>query len=201
MRRSLALLLPALALAACADVENPDHDHENEVVTTVVLTFTPEGGGEALEFTWADPEDDGSPVIDEIVLADGATYALTVAFLNALEDPAEDLTDEIADESDQHQVFITGSAVEGPATGENAAAVISHAYADTDANGAPVGLDNDITALGAGSGELIVTLRHLPEEGGVPAKTEDLAETVAASGFAAIGGDNDAQVTFSLTVE
>ena len=33
-------------------------------------------------------------------------------FLNELEDPAEDITEEVEDESDQHQVFFTGTAAE-----------------------------------------------------------------------------------------
>ena len=153
-----------LFLVACNDVDDDDHDHEdsdNEVITTVVLTFTPDGGGTDLDFTWADPEDDGSPVIDDIVLPT-RDYTLAVGFLNELEDPAEEITEEIEDEDDMHQVFFTGSGVEGPATSTNAAAVVMHTYADTDASGNPVGLSNDIATVQAGAGELIVTLRHMP---------------------------------------
>lgn len=198
-------LFPLLVLfgVSCSDVEEDghDHDHENEVITTVALEFAPTSGGSVLVFEWADPEDDGSPVIDEIVLSDAEDYSLTVSFLNELEDPAEDITPEVSDESDEHQVFFTGTGVESPATGTNAGAVVVHAYADTDANGNPVGLDNDITTRGVGSGDLTVTLRHMPPENDQPVKTDTSAEDVAAGGFTAIGGDNDVQVTFTLTVE
>ena len=188
MSRIYKLFPTILLLAtACQDVEGDkddhDHDHEQEVVTTVVLTFTPTGGGGELVFEWADPEDDGSPVIDEIVLSDAEDYSLTVSFLNELEDPAEDITAEVEDESDQHQVFFTGSGVEGPATGTNAAAILTHAYADTDVNGLPVGLDNDIGTRAVGSGELTVTLRHMPLESDQPVKVAGTAEEVAAGGF------------------
>lgn len=201
--KRLPMLFPlALLLAtACKDVEEtPSATDPVEVITTVVLTFTPDGGGSALTFTWADPEDDGGPVIDDVVLPSGA-YTLDVAFLNELEEPAEDITEEVADEADQHQVFFTGSGVEGPATGLNASAVITHAYADTDVDGLPVGLENDIETVQAGTGELTVTLRHVPPEDGAAVKVEGLAEAVADGGFGSIGGDNDAQVTFPVEVQ
>ena len=196
-----------LIMTGCSDVEGDDHDHdhhdhEHEVITTVVINFSSQGDdSESLEFVWADPENDGSPVVDDIVLEDGVAYDVYVEFMNELEDPAEDITPEIADEAEEHQIFFTGSAVEGPATGSNDDAVVSHAYLDADAEGLPIGLENEIVSLTAGSGELILTLRHMPEESGSPVKVEGAAEDVADGGFSAIGGANDVSVTFSITVE
>ena len=106
--------LALLFTGACKDVEGDDHDHhdhEHEVITTVELTFTPQTGGDAVVATWADREDDGNPVVDDIVLniLDAEVYDLSVSFWNELEDPAEDVTPEIADEADEHQVFFTSS--------------------------------------------------------------------------------------------
>jgi hypothetical protein len=196
--------LMLLALSACSDVDKDadghdgHHHHDHEVMTTVVLTFTPDEG-EALSFTWS--EVTGEPVIDDIVLADATEYSLSLEFLNEFEDPIEDITPEIADEDDEHQIFITGSAVDGPATEDNADAVVEHSYADEDVNGLPIGLENDITTLMAGSGDFMVTLRHMPLQNGSSIKTESGAADVASGGFAAIGGDNDVQITFALTVE
>jgi hypothetical protein len=202
-RSPLFAALLALPMGACNDVEDPGHDpdHDSEVITTVALTFAPTDGGDTLEARWADPEGDGGAIIDPIVLDDDVDYTLMVTFLNELEQPAEDLTAEIADEADEHQVFFTGSAVSGPATGSNPGAVIQHAYADQDPNGDPLGLVGAIATLGVGAGELTVTLRHLPEEDGQPVKRPGLAEDVAEGGFASIGGDDDVQVTFPLSVE
>ncbi|MDG1480659.1 MAG: type 1 periplasmic binding fold superfamily protein [Myxococcota bacterium] len=199
--RAVPLLL---LVSACADVEENDHDHhdhEHEVMTTVVMTFTSLEDDSVVEYVWADPENDGSPVIDDVVLLDATTYDMSVSFLNELEDPAEDITPEIYDESDEHQVFLTGSAVQGPATGSNADAILEHAYADEDDDGLVVGLDNTITTLAVGSGELTVTLRHMPPESDQAVKVDGLAEDVAAGGFSAIGGANDVQVTFNTVVE
>jgi len=196
----LKLVLPLSLLAACADVANPDEVNAEEVITTVALTFTPASGGAAIEAAWADPENDGSPVIDDIVLSDADDYTLAVSFLNELEDPAEDITEEVHAESDQHQVFFTGTAVSSPATGENPDAVISQAYDDTDANGFPIGLASSIVTLGVGSGTLTVTLRHLPPENDTPVKTGTLADDVAAGGIESLPGETDASVDFAIEV-
>lgn len=199
-RPIVALALIAIGVAACTP-DDPKETNENEVITTVTLSFAPTGGGAPLVFSFADPENDGNPVIDPIVLVNGSDYNLSVAFLNELESPPEDITLEVDAESDVHQVFFTGTAVQGPATGTNPNADVTHAYADTDVNGFPVGLDNTITTLGLGSGSLIVTLRHLPPENGTAVKTGTLAATVAATGIDSLPGDTDASVTFNLTVE
>lgn len=195
------LVLPLSLLAACADVANPDEVNEEEVITTVALTFTPASGGAAIEAAWADPENDGSPVIDDIVLSDADDYTLAVSFLNEIEDPPEDITEEVDAESDQHQVFFTGTAVESPATGENTSAVISQAYDDTDANGFPIGLASSVATLSVGSGTLTVTLRHLPPENDTPVKTGTLADDVAAGGIESLPGETDAAVDFAVQVQ
>ncbi len=203
--KTITRVMPLVLLftGACKDVEEHDHhDHDHEVITTVELIFSASDGSGDLVYVWADPEDDGDPVIDDIVLSSAtADYQLSVHFWNELEDPAEEITGEIGDEAEEHQVFFTGTGVEGPATGTNPDAVMTHAYADTDGEGLPVGLLNDVTTLQVGTGQLEVTLRHLPFENDEPVKAEGMAEDVASGGFGAIGGDNDIQVTFNIEVE
>jgi hypothetical protein len=189
-----------LGLAACGDTETPEEQNAEEVITTVELAWVPATGGEAVVTTWDDADGDGTPAVDTVTLTTGTTYAVSVRFLNALESPAEDITTEVAAESDQHQVFFTGTGVEGPGSASSGA-VLRHAYADTDPNGLPVGLENTVEALVVGSGELVVTLQHLPEEGGVAVKVAGLAEGVASGGFSSIPGEADASVGFPVTVE
>jgi hypothetical protein len=188
----------AFVLAACGD--DGGGGNENEVITTVMLSFTPTGGGAAVTAEVDDPDGDGgqAPTVQPVNLTAGA-YTLAVRFQNRLEDPAEEITTEVMDESDQHQLFFTGTAVNGPASNVPAAP-LTHAYADTDANGLPIGLSNTITAA-AGTGNLIVTLRHMPPVNDQPVKTSTTAEMVKTGGFNAIGGSTDAQVTFPVTVQ
>jgi hypothetical protein len=202
MRNSFTVIafLTILSAACGENHKGGDHGNENEVITTVVLTFSPDGGGAPLVFEFDDPDGDGgdAPMTDVIELF-GGSYALTVIFENRLESPPEDITEEVEDEAEEHQLFFTGSAVDGPAT-INTGAPLAHVYNDQDANGLPIGLTNSIDAS-AGSGELIVTLRHVPPVNGVAVKSATLAQDVSEGGFASIGGSTDAQVTFSVTVQ
>jgi len=205
---SLAL---SLLIVGCSDVEEPTNagGHIHGVPTTAVLHFTPEDGGETLSFSWSDPENDGDPIIDDILLPDASThnhhdtltYTLDIELWNDLEDPVEEVTPDIENEAEEHQFFFTGSAVESDATGANNDAIIEQEYDDTDADGLPLGLTNTITTLDWGSGALTVTLRHMPPENDEAIKVEGLAEEVAESGFGAIGGEDDIQITFNIEVE
>ena len=202
--RSLSLALPLLlapVLAGCPPVTPPPDQNESEVITTVELTFTPQGGGADLVFAFADKENDGDPVVDDIVLDDAADYDLGIRFLNELADPAEDISEEVADEGADHQVLIAGTAVAGPAAGNNANAVVTHAYADTDDNDLPIGLQNTIVTDGVGAGTFIVLLRHMPPENDTAVKLASTPADFAVGGEAGIGGDTDVNVSFDLTVE
>jgi len=211
MKKLLFLaLLPSLMLIGCGeDVGHDDHDHDdheghdhdpNEVMTTLKLTFT-DSAGESFTATWADPENDGSPVIDDITLTNGETYTVTTAFINELEDPAEDMTPEITDEKDEHQVFFSGTAVEGPANTANADAVVTHAYADTDNNGLPVGLTNTFVATATGNGVMSVLLRHMPPVNDTAVKVADLAGVMDTGSATDLPGSTDINVDFNVIVD
>ena len=173
------------------------------------LKFTPVSGGESLSFFWNDPEVDGDPIVDAIPLPDASNhnhhdaqdYTLNIEMWNDLENPPQDITAEVQTAGDEYQLFFTGSAVEGPSTGSNGSAILSHQYADSDASGLPLGLSNDITTMDWGSGQLTVTLRHIPSDDGQSFRTESLASDVAQSGFDAIDGNNEFQISFSVEVD
>ncbi len=187
------------SITACSDPTTGGN--EEEVITTVTVTVTPQAGGAARTFTWNDPDGDGgaAPTIDTIAVAAGDQLTLAVGFQNRLADPVEEITTEIRDESDAHQIFFTGSAVNGPATAQPSAP-LTHAYADTDVNGLPIGLASTLSVTAGVPGDLIITLRHMPPINGVAVKTAGAAATVASGGFAALGGSTDAQVTFPVAI-
>ncbi|MBK7534443.1 MAG: hypothetical protein IPI49_03530 [Myxococcales bacterium] len=204
MRFSTSLLtvlcLSSSALLGACDDDEHNHN-ENEVITTVILTFTPAAGGAAVTATFNDPDGDGgaAPTVDPINLVAATTYTAAVRFENRLETPAEDITVEVADEATEHQVFFTGTAVNGPASNQTGAA-LTHSYADTDAGGLPIGLANSFVAA-RGTGTMLVTLRHMPPVNSAPAKTASAAMTVKdAGGFSTLGGATDVSVTFQVTV-
>lgn len=188
--RALACCL----LSACAlDAQSLN---DQEVITSVILHFE---GATTAAFEFDDADGDGGepPVTDPIALAPGA-YTLRVRFQNRLEDPPEEITEEVADEGAQHLLLFTGSAIVGPGT-SNPSGPLAHTYTDADANGLPIGLVNDIVAT-PGTGMLTVTLRHLPPEL-PPEKSADTVDVARATGIDSIGGATDAVVSFSVAIE
>ncbi len=186
------MLIPFILLFACSDVKDGhDHDHDHEVMTTIVLNFT-DPDGSTSEYQFVDLQDGNDPTVDEITLSAG-THTLAVSFWNELETPTHDVTPEISDEQDEHQVFFSGD-VENCTTGS---ALVQHSYTDSDSQGHPIGLTNTITTIDEGTGELIVSLRHLAMEDGQLVKTGSLAEEYCNGND--IPGDWDVQVTFPLS--
>jgi hypothetical protein len=148
------LLASGLLFFSCSDDDNgPDPVNEEEVITTLNITLTPVGGGTATTFTYQDLDADGPnpPVVSAPDLAGNTTYNATIEVLNETENPAEDITAEVAEEDDEHQFIfeITGSVASATAT-------------DQDGDGNPIGLSFDLATNTAGAGSLTVTLRHEP---------------------------------------
>lgn len=191
------LLLVSAPVIGCSDVGGSIDPPE--VITTVALSFAPMGGGATVTAEFDDPDGDGgaAPTIDPINLPEGITYTLTVSFQNRLEDPPEDITDEVRDEGEDHQVFFTGDAIDGPASNTPLAPLI-HTYDDADRNGLPIGLTSTIVTA-SGTGSLVVTLRHLPPIDGTAVKVADLASQVRDGGLESIGGESDVHVTFAVS--
>ena len=201
----------------CHDDGEDDHGHddhghghgcgnESEVISRVELTFTPDGGGDAVVAAFDDPDGDGgmSGTFDEIELATATTYTLTIGLTNALEDPPEDITEEIENEAEEHLFIIYGDAVMGPGSTEGS--LVTHAYADVESDyghndvgdDLPVGLVNTITTNEAGEGHFSVMLRHLPELNDNPQKEAGLPEAFAAG--EGVAGDVDVDLQFELHV-
>lgn len=185
--RSLILLVPFLSTHAlgCREHEVVSPINEEELITTVSLTFTKVDGqgtpiGEPSTFSWRDEDGSGDPAIDEIALSANATYALDIEILDESKTPAEDITEEIREESAEHQFFFR---VDG------AAAEIS--YNDEDEDGKPLGLESLFTFNAAGAGSLTVILRHEPDKN---------ADGVAGGNITNAGGDTDIEAEFPLTI-
>lgn len=170
-----------LLLSSCSnDDENPAPVNEEEVITTITVTLTPEGDGEVITLESRDLDGDGpnAPVVNVSgSLAGNTTYSGSIELLNETVSPAEDITVEVAEEAEEHQ-FLFGFT--GP--------VSEIAYLDEDSNGNPIGIEFSLTTLTAGPGTLSVTLRHEPK------KPNDGTLTDA-------GGETDVAITFNFLVE
>ncbi len=169
-------------LSSCDD-EDPVIPNEEELITTVIYTLVPQGGGETviLNSTDLDGIGPGEPITDVEPLQANTVYIGTIQLLNESESPAEDITEEVEEEADEHQLFFTFASVSSNSE------IVSIDYADQDSNGHPVGLTTTFTTTDATSGSLFITLRHEPK------KPNDGTTADA-------GGETDIQVTFNIEI-
>ncbi len=147
----------AVALSSCKKEKEGEEDNENELITTVKLSFT--YGGEAVKqvFTWRDLDGEGgnAPVIEDIVLERGKTYFVTLDLLDETKTPADDITAEVREEADAHRVYYTVSG--------SAGLLIDNL--DKDDEGISLGTIAQWTATQSGTGSVRIVLRHYPSGG------------------------------------
>ena len=176
------LALSGSLFIACSDDDdgNPDPVNEEEVITTMTVVLSPQGGGTDITLQTRDLDGDGpdAPVVSVSGnLAASTTYEGDIELLNETEDPPEDITEEVEEEDDEHQFFFV--------TTGNIADV---SYGDEDGDGNPVGLVFTLTTGDAGNATIAITLRHEPK------KPNDGTLSDA-------GGETDITETFDLTIE
>ena len=187
MKRCSMYALLAIAMIGCSDDDAaPEPVNEEEVITTVILTLTPESGDQVI-LTTIDLDGDGP---DEPVttvsgsFSENTEYQGAVRFLNETETPAEEITDEVLEEADEHQVFY---GIEG---GLDIGIMYNDDQQDTQGN--PIGLQIILSTGVASSGSLTVTLRHEPNKS---------AEGVSDGDITNAGGETDITTTFNVSIQ
>ena len=176
------LAIPFLYFSCSDDDDNsvPEPINEEEVITTmtVYLENTADESDVVMMMT-QDLDGDGpnEPVVTvDGPLSSGSDYIGALGWANEMEDPAENITLEILEEADEHQVFFSASGVD-----------IAFEYGDFDSNMNPLGTIFLMTTGDAGSGTVTITLVH------EPTKPNDGLDTA--------GGSIDIQTTFDVVVE
>ena len=175
------LAFAGVVLTSCSDDDDaPEEVNEEEVITTMTVTLVPQGGGDTVTLQTRDLDGDGPNAPDVTVsgpLAGNTTYTGAIVLLNETETPAENITEEVAEEDDEHQFFFqtTGS-------------IASVDYGDTDENNNPVGILFTLATDTAGAASITITLRHEPK------KPND-------GTLADAGGETDITETFNLTIQ
>ncbi|HYE58686.1 MAG TPA: hypothetical protein VD948_09280 [Rhodothermales bacterium] len=163
-----AALVATSILTSCDSVEPGDGGGENELITRVTLTLTPQGGGTPVTATYADADGDG--ILDPgefttLALRAGTTYTGAVTFAS----PDEDVTAEVRAEAAAHQVLFT------PSSG--VAGRLTITVTDRDANNLPLGLQftASVSAGAEASGTLRVVLAHYEgvKQAGIPSGEAD----------------------------
>jgi hypothetical protein len=180
-------LVALLALSSCSKDDTPPVNEE-ELITTVTVVFTPQGGGTSITLQYKDLDGDGPNAPLTTVsgnFAQSKTYDGAVTFKNEAANPIEEITPEIIAEGVDHQLFYEK-------TGTLNAFTYGTASSNFDVNGKPIGLQSIFTTTGAASGTLKITLKHLPNKSGV---------NVAAGDITNAFGNTDVEVVFNLTVQ
>ena len=180
MKTSAFYALLTLAMLGCSDDDTtPEIINEDELITTVILTLTPDSGDQVV-LTTIDLDGDGpdEPVTTVVgSFSENTQYQGAVRFLNETETPAEEITDEVVEEADEHQVFYTTT------EGLN----IQTTYEDQDSQGNPLGVQITLSTGAASEGSLTVTLRH------EPVKPND--------GLESAGGETDISTSFDVSIQ
>lgn len=150
-------MLGAATFSSCKKDKVKPKDNEGELITTVELKFTEQGTSTVKSFFFRDSDGEGgnAPTVhDEIILDGGKTYTCEVFFRNEAVNPSEDITEEIEDEGTDHQIYYEID----PSTLANIEVL------DRDSNDLPLGLQSRWTTSGTGSGTLVLSLKHKPEQ-------------------------------------
>ncbi len=187
-------VLTLFIFPACEEDEAaPEEENEVEVFTDVKLIFMAQSGpGDTVVVAAQDPDGEGVQdlqVIGAINLKANTNYFLSMIIENCLEDPCEDMNEEIAEEAEEHQFFFafTNDAFTSPVGNgnmDNASDPIN--YIGFDGNGNPVGLNTNWTTGSASTGTFTVQLQHQPD-----VKTATSGST---------DGDTDFALTFNLNI-
>lgn len=185
--KKISLLLMSiltLSLQSCKDEpKDPIIPNEEELITTLILTLTPQNGGSDILFSFVDLDGKGGddPIYTEGVLAPNTAYSGTIQLLNELENPVEDITIEVEEEGIDHQFFYL-TTVNG----------MTISYTDVDDNGNPIGIETMVETLDVGQGTLRITLKHEPDK---------TASGVSDGDMTNAGGESDIEVTFNVNVQ
>ena len=175
------VIFASLLVASCSNNDDaPEPVNEEEVITTLTVTLAPNGGGTSITLQTRDLDGDGPNAPDVTVsgnLEAGVTYNGTIVLQNETVSPAENITEEVEEESIEHQFFYT------PGAGLD----VTTAYSNFDTDGNPLGTEFTVTAGAASSGTLTFTLRHEP--------------TKPNTGLGDAGGETDIAATFSVTIQ
>jgi len=172
-------LFTSILFIGCSKDDAPQPVNEEEVITTLTVTLVPNDGSTAITLQTRDLDGDGpnEPVITTGNLATGVTYSGSIVLLNETENPAENITDEVEEESVEHQFFYTPTAgLDVTTNGEN-----------LDSEGNKLGTEFTLVAGAVSSGTLTFTLRHEPNKPNTGLNDAD--------------GETDISATFDVSVQ
>ncbi|MEN2283919.1 hypothetical protein AAGF08_17390 [Algoriphagus sp. SE2] len=188
----LSAILFSMVLISC-ESDDPVMENDEEVITDVTLRFTELDNsgatvGDPFEFLASDPQgiELGTPTIETVNLTKGKTYKLEILLYNSIAD--EDITEEVQEESDEHQFYFLGSAFVG-------SPILTYSY--NDLNGEALGLVGEVIVAenpSFNNANMRIVLRHDLD------KNFPGADNPNFENFVSAGGETDLDITFPLVV-
>ena len=172
--KSIFALSLFILILSCSKDSDPDPVHEEEVITLVILEVTKVGSSETMKYNFeveghdhgeedheeeeeGDDHDDHDGEHLEIELEANSSYNVSMMIYNDTDpDNIEDVTTEIIEEVNEHQIFYA-------ITDELSGFSISSASNDPkDSNGYPLFQKTTWTTTGETSGDVVGYLFHEP---------------------------------------
>jgi hypothetical protein len=151
----MAVALFTFAAASCSkDDDDGGNGNEEELITTLEVTAAESGSAIISKFIFRDLDGPGGAnpsVFDSMILNSNRNYAISLRFLNESVNPAEDITLEVVNEANDHQVYYEPGAVNIIALNLN-----------SDGVGLPLGTTCNWNTGGPAKGTLKITLKHKP---------------------------------------
>ena len=141
---------------------NSDGPGEEELITTLKITFTEVGTSTVITVQFQDLDGPGGVdgTVETLTVKNGSTYNATVQVLNEDETPAEDITDEVKDEAEEHMLWYT-------TPGGFSTATVTRTDNESDYNAGQTGTDHEVGVTfqlvvtnGAADGSLTVRTVH-----------------------------------------
>lgn len=180
-RSHLLLLAMGVLLStftACDDSE-PEPIDEGELITTLKITLVPEGKAQQVIGIYSDPDGPGGnpATANTINLEANTTYNATITLTDDSKNPAVDITSEVEEEGDEHELFYE--------TLNNLNLAVTKT--DLDKNNRTLGLKARVVTSSTSTGKLRITLKHQP---GSKGNTPDITK-----------GETDVQALFDVVVQ
>ena len=169
-----------ILFVSCSKDDDPVAVNEEEVITTLTVTLVPSDASANIILKTQDLDGDGPNPPSVTVSGDlkaSLTYTGSMKFENETETPAENITEEVEEEADEHQVFYTvGSGLN-----------ITVTSTKNDSQGNPLGTEFNLSTTDASTGKLTFTLRHEPKKPN--------------TGLVDAGGSTDLEATFDIVIK
>lgn len=149
----IILSILSLSLNACKEVEEPPVDSDQELITTVILSFSEASNPTIDSFAFRDLDGPGgvAPTLDTIKLKANTTYTCNVSFLDESDaNDVEDITLEVLEEGMDHHLCLLALAQLN----------INMSFDEADNNGYPIPVVSSWTTKDAIDGNMTLKLQH-----------------------------------------